>query len=199
MVKDSTLWSNRVDALDARWRKDGFTNYRKDVRDKIVQLLPPNEVMLDVGCGSAMLYDHLPQELKPNYVGADFTPEFIELCKRKHPSGDWRVEDARSLSFPDNSFYLVNSTTLLQHIHDWKKAARELVRVSKKYVVSACRTHSGETRVFSTTPVLRWMFNPEDIVGFYSQYGDVTWRWADGILIESPYIGIYVLEKTNNE
>ena len=190
-----TLWSSRVDDLSEQWRKDGFTKYREDVRDKIIELLPPHERMLDVGCGSALLYNHLPQELKPCYTGADFTPEFIELCKKKHPEGRWMVEDARNLTFPDNSFHLVNSTTVLQHIPDWKRAVREFVRVSNKYVVSTCRSHLTETEVISTEPVLRRRFNPEDIVRLYSQYGDVTWRWVDGVVTERHTMGLYVLEK----
>lgn len=191
----TTLWSDRVNELDERWREDGFKNYRKDVRDKIIQLLPEGEKVLDVGCGTAMLYEHLPQELKPSYVGVDFTPEFIEYCREKHPEGDWRVEDARNLSFPDNSFHLVNSTTLLQHIPEWRKAAEELARVSKKYVVSTCRSHLKKTRIISTTPVLRRQFNPQDIIDIYNQYGDVSWQWGDGIVIEKPVMGIYILEK----
>ena len=192
----TTPWSNRVDELDERWRRDEFKNYREDVRDKIVQLLPKGEKILDVGCGTAMLYEHLPEESKPNYVGVDFTPEFIEFCQEKYPDGDWRVEDAGNLSFSDNSFYLVNSTTLLQHIPEWRKAAGELARVSKKYVVSTCRTHLHETRIISTTPVLRRQFNPQDIIDLYSQYGNVSWEWGDGIAVEKPALGIYVLEKT---
>ena len=191
-----TLWSSRVDNLSEQWRKDGFIKYRKDVLNKIVELLPPEERMLDVGCGRALLYNHLPMELKPCYVGVDFTPEFIEICKEKHPDGDWRIEDARNLSFPDNSFHLVNSTTVLQHITDWKKAAKELVRVSKKYVVSTCRTHLEKTSIVSTKPVLRRRFNPQDIIDFYSQYGNVSWVWADSVFIDKPIMGIYVLEKT---
>lgn len=190
-----TLWSDRVNELDERWRHDGFKNYRKDVRDKIVQLLPRGEKMLDVGCGTAMLYEHLPEELRENYVGVDFTPEFIEYCIEKHPEGDWRIMDARNLIFPDNSFYLVNSTTLLQHIKGWRKAAGEFVRVSKKYVVSTCRSHLKKTRIVATTPVLRRRFNPEDIIDLYDQYGDVSWQWVDGIVIEKLVMGIYVLEK----
>jgi len=168
----TTLWSDRVNELDERWREDGFKNYRKDVRDKIIQLLPEGEKVLDVGCGTAMLYEHLPQELKPSYVGVDFTPEFIEYC-----------------------FHLVNSTTLLQHIPEWRKAAEELARVSKKYVVSTCRSHLKKTRIISTTPVLRRQFNPQDIIDIYNQYGDVSWQWGDGIVIEKPVMGIYILEK----
>ena len=191
----TTLWSNRVNELDERWRQDGFKNYRKDVRDKIVELLPEGGKILDVGCGNAMLYEHLPERLQKRYTGVDFTPEFIELCREKHPEGNWRVQDTMNLSFPDNHFHLVNSTTLLQHIEDWQKAAGELVRVSKKYVVSTCRTHLLRTGIVSDKPVLRRRFNPMDIVNFYSQYGDVDWQWADGIVVEKPALGIYVLEK----
>jgi len=173
----STLWSSRVEKLDQQWRSEGCKHYRKTIRDKIVELMKPNEEMLDVGCGNAVLYEHLPPELRHAYTGVDFTPEFIQLCRTRFPEGNWKVEEATKLSFPDNHFFLVTSTTVLQHIQDWKKAASELVRVSKKYVVSNCRSHWGKTDIVSTRPVLRRRFNPQDIIGFYSEHGKVTLHW----------------------
>jgi len=160
-----------------------------------VELLPPGERMLDVGCGSSVLYGHLPSGLKPGYVGVDFTPEFIELCRGRYPEAEWRIGDARHLPYSDGSFYLVNSTTLLQHILDWRSAAREMVRVSRRYVVSVCHSGLGETRVVATSPVLRRRFNPQDILDFYGQYGDVTWEWVEGIFNPGLVVAMYVLEK----
>ena len=180
--------------LDRHWRKLGCTRYREAIRDKIVELMPLEKRMLDVRCGSSVLYDHLPPELRVGYTGVDFTPEFIGLCKERHPEADWGVEDARDLSFSDGSFYLVNSTTVLQHILDWEKAARELVRVSSRYVVSTCRSGLGETRILSTKPVLRRRFNPEDILRVYGEYGEATVQWVEGAK-PGRLVGMYVLEK----
>lgn len=190
-----TPWSSRVEKLDKHWREQGCIKYRRVLRDRITQLLPPEENMLDVGCGSAILYSHLPTNLKKSYMGVDFTPEFIDSCKKAHPEAKWGIEDARNLSFPDESFYLVNSTTLLQHILEWKQAAHELIRVSKRYVVTTCRIHQDETQVISTIPVLRRRFNPQDIISLYSQYGEVSHELAEGIFDNRPIIGIFVLDK----
>lgn len=180
--------------LDRRWRKLGCSGYREALRDKIVELMIPEVRMLDVGCGSSVLYDHLPPELRMSYTGVDFTPEFIELCRERHPEANWGVEDARDLSFSDDSFYLVNSTTVLQHIQDWEKAARELVRVSSRYVVSTCRSGLDKTRIISTNPVLRRQFNPEDILRVYGEYGEATVHWVEGAK-PGRLAGMYVLEK----
>ena len=95
----------------------------------------------------------------------------------------------------DNRTAIEYWNEISQHIPEWKKAAAELVRVSKKYVVSTCRTHLKKTTIVSHTPVLRRRFHPDDVTGFYGQYGDVSWRWADGIVVEKPRLGVYVLEK----
>jgi len=192
-----TPWSRNIYRLDKMWRKPGCRFYRKTIRDKIVELMKPNEKLLDVGCGSGILYEYLPPEIRRNYIGVDFTPEFIELCKKRYPEGNWKIEDVRNLSFPDNSFYLVNSTTVLQHILEWKDAAKEFVRVSKKYVISTCRTHNMRTQIVAKKPVLRRRFNPQDIINFYSQYGNVTWQWVrntDG----KKLLGMYILIKEHN-
>jgi len=152
----------------------------------------PDKKMLDVGCGNSVLYEHLPPELKPTYTGVDFTPEFIELCRNRYPEGNWQIEDARKLSFADDSFFLVNSTTLLQHILEWRTAAKELVRVAKKYVVSTCRIHWGQTEIAATYPVLRRRFNIQDILHMYSKYGTVTWQWLKYVKGQK-ILGMYVL------
>lgn len=193
-----TKWSDRVEQLDRLWGEPGCVYYRKTLRDKIVELMKPTEKLLDVGCGNSVLYDHLPPELKKAYTGVDFTPEFIELCRERYPEGDWRVEDARDISFPDSSFYLVNSTTVLQHINEWRKAAGELVRVAGRYVISTSRTHYAKTSIFTTNPVLRRRFNPQDIVDFYSQYGKVEWRWVRWIN-GKKLLGMYILNKERKE
>ena len=172
-----TPWSDRVNELEKRWRGWGHKYFREVVSDKIVELIKPNKKILDVGCGAGILYNHLPPEIQQAYVGVDFTPEFIELCRTRYPQGKWRVEDARNFNLPDNSFYIVNTTNVLQHINDWKKAANELIRVSSKYIINICRIHNEKTVIVSMEPVLRRRFNPKDLIDFYAQYGKITWQW----------------------
>lgn len=56
---------------------------------------PPGPSLLDFGCGAGHLLEHLrragPEDVR--YLGADISPRFIDLCRRK---------------FPDESFTLVD-------------------------------------------------------------------------------------------
>lgn len=164
--------------MERRWLGWGHRNFRKDITEKIEELFEPDERILDVGCGAGVLYTQLLPEVRRRYVGVDFTPEFIRLCRARYPEGEWRVKDAQSLSFPDDSFYIVNTTNVLQHIKNWRKAAKELFRVSSRYVITTCRIHEQETRIVAMSPVLRRRFNPKDLETFYRQYGDVEWKWT---------------------
>lgn len=189
----TTPWSNRVGELDTLWSKPGCKHYRKKQRDKIVQLMKGGGEMLDVGCGSGVLYSYLPPEVQKVYTGVDFTPEFIQLCQEKYPEAQWKIEDARKLSFPDNSYFLVNTSTVLQHIKEWQQAAREMVRVARRYVVSTCRTWYAPTKVVGKTKggAIRRRFNVKTIPNFYQRYGHVEWewsRWTDGKRLLAIYV-----------
>lgn len=173
----NTDWSNRVEELDRQWRmiKSNYKYFREDNCLKIVELYKSGEKILDVGCGTGILYSHLPKKIKEFYLGIDTTKEFIDLCKKRYPEGQWQVDNATNLSFPDNSFHIVNTTNVLQHIEDWEKAVKELVRVSKKYVINIERIHNQRTRTITRRPCFRRRFNPKDIVKFYSPYGSTSW------------------------
>lgn len=174
----STAWSDRAEELDKQWRKrkSKYKYFRKKNCEKIVELFKIGEKILDVGCGTGILYRHLPKELKKHYLGIDPTKEFIDLCKKRYPEGKWLVDDATKLNFFDDSFYIVNTTNVLQHIEDWEKAAKELVRVSKKYVINIERIHHRKrTKIITRKPCVRRRFNPKDVVSFYRSYGSVSW------------------------
>ena len=188
-----TPWSDRVNELEKRWIGWGHKYFREVVSNKIAELIKPNEKILDVGCGAGILYCHLLPKIQQVYVGVDFTPEFIELCRTRYPQGKWMVEDALKLSLPDNSFYIVNTNNVLQHIEDWKKAANELIRVSSKYVISTCRIHKEKTVIVSMEPVLRRRFNPKDLLDFYTQYGKITWHWIRSASGKKT-LGLFIIE-----
>ena len=174
----NTAWSNRVEELDRKWRwsKSDYNYYRKDNCLKIIEIYKSNERILDVGCGTGILYLHLPKEIKKHYLGIDPTNEFIDLCKERYPDGKWLVDDATKLNFFDDSFYIVNTTNVLQHIEDWEKAAKELVRVSKRYVINIERVHLRKrTKIITRRPCIRRRFNPNDLLKFYRKYGIVSW------------------------
>ena len=63
--------------------------------------------MLDLGVGGGRT-TALLRLVSSEYIGIDYTPELVELCRERHPGADIRLGDARDLSdVPDGSQGLV--------------------------------------------------------------------------------------------
>lgn len=76
----------------------GFARVRADARRGPV---------LDIGVGGGRTAALLLAET-PSYVGVDYTPAMIDICRAKYPQARFEVADARDLSrFADGEFSLV--------------------------------------------------------------------------------------------
>jgi len=93
----------------------------KKVRIIIKELGITNEKVLDVGCGTAFY-----AELFENYTGLDSSKGMLEKAKANVILGN-----AENLPFKDKSFDVVISVTALHNVKDFKKAIKEMERVSK--------------------------------------------------------------------
>jgi ubiquinone/menaquinone biosynthesis C-methylase UbiE len=91
-----------------------------------------NLSVLEVGCG---LGTDGAQFAKAgaNYTGIDLTDAAVDLARRRFElfdlPGTFRVADAETLDFPDNSFDIVYSHGVLHHTPDTAAAVREIHRV----------------------------------------------------------------------
>jgi ubiquinone/menaquinone biosynthesis C-methylase UbiE len=88
---------------------------------------PPSRVLV-VGCGSGCEAGILARALGADTFGIDIGAEFIFDHESARPA-TLRLMDAQALSFEDESFDLVYSFHALEHIHDFRKALREMSRV----------------------------------------------------------------------
>jgi ubiquinone/menaquinone biosynthesis C-methylase UbiE len=85
--------------------------------ESVLPELPKNLKTLDLGCG-----DGRYAPLFKNYIGVDLNP----------PQGKKFIkEDARKLSFRNNSFEFIFCTALIEHLRDYKKVLSEIKRVLK--------------------------------------------------------------------
>lgn len=91
--------------------------------------LSKNTKILDVGCGNGFFSYYF--EKICDTTGIDFSEKMIKLnpIKKKY------VMDAYNLKFKNNSFDVVFCSNLLHHLDNPKKAVKEMIRVSKKYIV----------------------------------------------------------------
>lgn len=88
-----------------------------------------NKKILDVGCGTGR---HLALAHSSNTrQGVDLSQTMLDEAQAKMPDGIFTVASADKLPFPDNSFDLVISSRVLQHIRKQQNFVTEMSRVCK--------------------------------------------------------------------
>ena len=94
---------------------------------------------LDYGAGSATTYEaiktHLP-DLHVTYRGLDIIPKNTEWCLKTFPNGDFRVNtEIHKICEPDQSWDVVYSRHVVDHMRSFEEAMDEHKRVATKYVI----------------------------------------------------------------
>jgi ubiquinone/menaquinone biosynthesis C-methylase UbiE len=108
--------------------------------------------ILDLGCGNGYALGFLSSALKGvSYYGLDYTPEMVELCKKRGISNCVFMQgDARKLPFEDNDLDFIYTERCLINILDAEeqlKAIDEIYRVLKPgghYLMIECFTDGLE-------------------------------------------------------
>jgi ubiquinone/menaquinone biosynthesis C-methylase UbiE len=118
-------------------------------------------VNVDLYCGETMHRRHEPIDMKhiPNFV----------------------LADACHLPFKDNSFDLVRSDGLIEHLTNPILLLEEMIRVSKFQIIVKCPHRRGEQRVSRRSPVHLHHFN-------------LTWFWNVSKILPILKPRIYVSE-----
>lgn len=101
---------------------------------RILEAIPPEtRTILDVGLGGGYIYKELSNKKSYKCNGIDIS---TELVNRLHDKGVC-VGDVKGIPFKDNTFDLVLTADLLEHIGDdaFKDSISELARTTKKYIL----------------------------------------------------------------
>lgn len=102
--------------------------------------------VLDVGCGSGHYLKSFRKHINPdiNYLGIDVTERHIELARKAYGNDAlFKVGDIYDLPIENNEYDIVTCNNAILHLPPNPiKPFRELIRVSKKYVI--IRTVFGE-------------------------------------------------------
>jgi len=104
--------------------------------DRIKEINP--KTALEIGCGCGEFTAEISAYCG-HITAIDTSEALIAKCKKENarPNIDYIKMDGIKTCFPDNRFDLAYERSSLHHIHDWKKAINEMIRVSKKYVFIA--------------------------------------------------------------
>ena len=100
-----------------------------------------NKKILEVGCGSGLIYQNLLQNgviLPKDYVGGDVSNKMIKIARSNYPEIKFKHLDIYKLALKDNSFENVISCQVLQHLPDYIEPVKELLRITKNklYIAS---------------------------------------------------------------
>lgn len=121
------------------------------------------QTILDLGCGPG-LSSYLLSEMSFIVTGLDISRKFLDVSRDKESDRLQLVQgDVCSLNFPDNSFDIVASHELIEHITDVDKALHEMQRVVEKggkIIILA-------PNLFSPLSALRAVFRKGEEIPFY--------------------------------
>jgi ubiquinone/menaquinone biosynthesis C-methylase UbiE len=102
----------------------------------LVKFTNDGDSFLDVGCGSGTTLDAIraiKRDVK--YKGLDFIHSRVDWLKKHYPGVDFDCQDARNMTEPDQSWDIVWSRHVVDHMESFEKAIDEQCRVSKKKVI----------------------------------------------------------------
>jgi len=97
---------------------------------ELIRDYAPKGPMLDVGCGMGDILEKFPRRLR---IGVDISEEYLRIARKRRLNV--KKAAAEELPFPDDSFEVVIATDILEHVFDLNLVARELVRVSRKFII----------------------------------------------------------------
>ncbi len=101
----------------------------------IIKDLSPNTI-LDAGCGEGFTMNKLSKNgIGKEIEGIEYMKEAISLGKKLYSDLAIKQGSVYELPYKDNSFDLVICTEVLEHLEEPAKALKEILRVSKKYLI----------------------------------------------------------------
>jgi ubiquinone/menaquinone biosynthesis C-methylase UbiE len=118
----------------------------KAIAKRMSKLAREKDSILDVGCGGGHYLVSLDREMKTHfsYTGIDATEYYIERAKQafktkqertKRTATEFQVGDIFNIKQADSSFDIVLCANVLLHLPSVEVPLRELVRVTKKYLL----------------------------------------------------------------
>jgi ubiquinone/menaquinone biosynthesis C-methylase UbiE len=137
-VKPEELWFNTPDTATLCRGGGNGPNHPSQLY-AIKKYVKPNMSFLDYGCGSATTWEAIKSNLdwRPYwYKGSDIIPKNIKWSKEQYPEVEWGVNHSiHKIGEPDESWDVVYSRHVVDHMNSFEKGMDEHCRVAKDLVV----------------------------------------------------------------
>src|SRR3990167_10144072 len=141
MVDPQSLWFNTPDTetlCRAVGNGPAHPSQLYAIRKYVIILTNQEKIgFLDYGCGSGTTYEAIKSEYGLNtnidYKGLDIIPKNINWCRLQWPGANFQVNPSiHKIDEPDQSWDVVYSRHVVDHMDSFEKALDEHKRVAKK-------------------------------------------------------------------
>ena len=106
--------------------------YLRHYVELVIRHAPPNSKILDLGCGNG-ISARLLNEANFDVVGTDISPLFLKEAQEwVNPKLQYHVCDVMELPFESESFDVICSNELIEHLPDVETALTEMIRITRK-------------------------------------------------------------------
>ncbi|MDD5194873.1 MAG: class I SAM-dependent methyltransferase [Candidatus Omnitrophica bacterium] len=105
--------------------------------DAILNIVPENSLVLDIGCGMGILMKRLKEEKNCRVFGVDISRQAIDFVIKNNMAGV--IAKVPPIPYPSKTFDVVVATELLEHLKNPHRAIQEILRVLKNngtYIIS---------------------------------------------------------------
>lgn len=111
-------------------------NYLRHYVDFVIRFTPKDSKILDLGCGNG-ISSRLLHQANFDVVGTDISPLFLQDAQNWESLHDgprlrYQVCDVLELPFEDDSFDVICSNELIEHLPDVETALKEMARVVRQ-------------------------------------------------------------------
>ncbi len=117
--------------------------------------------VLDAGCSEGAFLEYLKNE-KLDFMAIDVDKNAINFCKKRGFEKNVRYGSILDIPFKENSFDIVTSLDVVEHVDDDKQAIGELKRVCKKKGI-----------VFLIVPAHMWLWSSNDVAYHHYRRYDI--------------------------
>jgi SAM-dependent methyltransferase len=205
MVNKNTWNSEWADFKGLNFFGKHFAKGQKTAVRKFLEKekLPKNARILDFGCGSGRTLKMFRNLGYENSIGVDVSQNSMKLCEKNgfKIGKDAFLAKEEGTIFKDRSFDMVFADGVLEHFEDFTPIAKEMCRLSKKYVLITQPNHfSLYGRILRKTehkPVFEYTYRISDFEKAFAKNGFALAR-ISRFNFREHWALLFKKEKTNN-
>ena len=111
--------------------------HRQTLANLLSQWVQPDDLFLEIGCGSGLVYEQIVPDVIPNrgYVGVDISEKMLEIASNRFPEAIFIKDDLYHLSFPNETFDVTVALEVFGHIGEIVKPISEMFRTSSRLII----------------------------------------------------------------